>query len=70
MGRDPGRMKPLLDTFLRYWESEHTDIRFGQLIENLRSELPTSLFYIEDDRLRSILETKTKENKHNKGGIL
>ena len=49
--RNPNRIHEMLNIFQRGWEKV-PDLRFGQLIENLKRYIGVDdLFYIEDDEL-------------------
>ena len=49
--RNPNRIYEILNLLQRGWEKV-PDLRFGQLIENLKRYINTDdLFYIEDDEL-------------------
>ena len=49
--RNPNRIYEILNLFQRGWE-KMPDLRFGQLIENLKRYIDVDdLFYIEDDEL-------------------
>ena len=54
--RDPNRIKPFLETIEKCW-SQVPDLRFGQLIENLKRRLDIEdLFYIEDKELEEAIK--------------
>ena len=54
--RDPKRIPKLLAVLQEYWE-KCPDLRFGQLIENLKSfSGKLDLFYVEDDEFEKILK--------------
>ena len=53
--RDPARIRPLLDRLAAIWES-HPDLRLGQLLQGGFAR-DYDLFYTEDDKLISTLES-------------
>lgn len=60
--RNPARIYPLLNKIGDYW-IRNPDLRFGQIIENLkRANKIDDLFYIEDDVFKKLIEQYTKSN--------
>lgn len=59
--RDANRLEPLYD-YLKEVHSKHfPDWRFFQFIENFMSWLGIDPFYIEDDKIKELMEKFIKE---------
>lgn len=58
--RSKDRIAPFLDEVRKVWETQLTDMRFGQLMSNLESYAQTKygrdLFYMEEDELLDLLK--------------
>lgn len=76
--RDINRIEPILEKISKIWHLQ-PDLRFGQIIALVQSyceELPSNLFYVEDDILDFALEktlqqiNELNEEKHDVIGSL
>lgn len=58
--RSKDRIAPFLDEVRKVWETQLTDMRFGQLMSNLESyahnKYGRDLFYMEEDELLDLLK--------------
>ena len=54
--RDPARIPPIMHLLQAKWE-EYPNLRFGQLIINILSNMQEDLFFIEDDVWPGIIES-------------
>jgi len=53
--RNPERIKPMLDKLKELWY-KHPDLRFGQLVTILGSQMDIDSFYAEEDKWIEIIE--------------
>lgn len=58
--RNPARIYPLLNKIGDLW-IKHPDLRFGQLIENIKrldktTRISNDLFFIEDDEFEKLID--------------
>lgn len=64
--RSKDRIAPFLDEVRKVWETQLTDMRFGQLMSNLESYAQNNygrdLFYMEEDELLDLLKEFVKNN--------
>jgi len=60
--RDPSRIELVLNVLREYW-SENTDLRLGQILENISSRSGKPTFYLEDDILLEHLSSSLEKIK-------
>ncbi|NMM61163.1 hypothetical protein HBE96_00280 [Clostridium sp. P21] len=67
--RDPNRIKPFLNKLEELWATKYPDLRFGQLISLITSEIKIpNLLLVEDDDWEKVIEkiidkANEKENR-------
>lgn len=59
--RDPNRLEPLYDYLKEVHSTYFPDWRFFQFIDNFKSWLRRDTFYIEDDKVKELMEKFIKE---------
>lgn len=59
--RDPNRLEPLYDYLKEVHIKYFPDWRFFQFIDNFRSWVGYDFFYIEDDKVKELMEEFIKE---------
>ena len=59
--RNPNRIKPFLKKLEEYWE-KHPDLRFGQIIINMKPESKNPpLFFIEDEDFEKLIDKRNED---------
>ena len=62
--RDEKRIKPFCEELAQLW-SNYPDLRFGQIMSNVKAyldeELDRDLFYMEEEELMAIIRTQLRK---------
>lgn len=53
--RNPERIPVIIEKFKEYWLL-NPDLRFGQIVENMKHDFNCDFFYVEDDKFEAELD--------------